>query len=1163
MYNYANLTNNDYYNVDEDEGEIEDALAINLDDVGLYEMGYGDLHYEYEGPSYEDENDNVNETFFGENAEQKKHKVDPRRGLSFEELQLKIFDVSCNGYSNSVFKWLEEVSSGEKPFGKKHECCNEIIHQIAEALDVVLNSIKNDWNSVVDGLKHKRVESRICIITLGVILQCFAEAGYFSSAVREWQKAFVLQIVSYFLHIAFRDITHYQGSFVYPPFLNSPLVTQPTGSGKTFAGLITCFCMMIRTRGGEIQLLAPPNGHAVWCAPTQLIVDDVEGKFKALVSTDAFAIILPGNVAMRNAVRRYISKGRGAMRPDIKNKMFAVMTFEYARTQLTNVILEDHGEPRGKRPPLLMSMRCCIIDEAHYLVKSEDRALVVDNILLSCRCFSIPILFLTATPDATPGGDFLKYSNALKIQQTALSAFPASFDVFDPEAARQHSINGKCVCLPRTLAEEYKKTYTGNKSLITTPNKLIAYRALMECGIINDGVSELKRSILFLQSVADTQYVTAYICGLYAAISCGAEFGAFAQCVENYASGYMNDYIDRENNIMLRDIYEGRFYLKNTTREKLRQCFLEGASDVIPNFEQLINMLGDLAKFPNANHCFTHFDCFIHYMCLSNNIVPYFSGVALDENAALGVKHMIMDFDDQPVTFALLITTSVILEGVNISGAEKIFISADGYSRITNTQYTQLQGRVGRNSDGYVETWMYALGGKWQKGEVYKAPCVKEEKAVRRLVESDDVIDRILFAKMLCEKLEEPTSDVVDCISKVYQNNSITNNYYRGEIVPRLASFYVPASVSDEQYCLDNDVGKSDLNTNDGELILMRLDKVHCFVSAFNSTYYNIFFRIYSNLTFSASSPHIMLNSISYIHKFLRQTLDYTLMHSDSIINRVPTALFVPLFAQYSFAFDFQNASLNVLDSKSELISDKLQKIGFPVEELTNNAKLRTAVCSVYEETHPGTMLSSKDINNIEYAVRCLAASMFVDPHFWFATFHLSFSEALSTIVSYLNTLRSVLAELDTDYIASTLTLHDTPYAICANRFIDTVDHMLEDIACYHLSPFIIKKQPRLLEDLVVVHRMQNQEDIPDLQARVGMKYISYASRATNTTLQNIKPEQLEEQYGFELTACKNYLEHTPGKVEYYNVSAGQLHVFDNDEEAVFDKAPAEEFLAD
>lgn len=76
-----------------------------------------------------------------------------------------------------------------------------------------------------------------------------------------------------------------------------------------------------------------------------------------------------------------------------------------------------------------------------------------------------------------------------------------------------------------------------------------------------------------------------------------------------------------------------------------------------------------------------------------------------------------------------------------------------------------------------------------------------------------------------------------------------------------------------------------------------------------------------------------------------------------------------------------------LLDAKSELISDKQLKIGFPIEELANNGKLRTAVYSVFEDTHSGTMLNSIGIRNIEYAFRCLAASMFVDPHFWFATF--------------------------------------------------------------------------------------------------------------------------------------------------------------------------------
>lgn len=1081
-FNINEVNNIEYYN-NEYEEDVEDVYTV-IDEIypELRQFGYGSIAIEKEA---ELEGDAANKYY------------------------RECLENALEGFNKTIFNWDEES------FSERFIECREELMNIKDALGCMLENIENNFEGIEYNLRKKRCDCRVCLLTLGIIYNCFVECKYCGDEMREWQKALMLEIVSYFLHIAYKDITHYESNLVYPPFLNSPLVTQPTGSGKTFAGLMTCMCMMIRTRGSSIQLFSPLNGHAIWCVPTTTLVEDISNAFSQLVRSHAFSLLAPRNVNVKNIERRYITTGYGAVKPEIKYKMFCIMTYEYARTQLTNVIIDDIGMKEAGRPSLLISMRCCIIDEAHYIVCGGERAMIADNIALACRCFSIPILMLTATPNP----EFLNFVDTIKCEQINKYNFPVELDRYDANAARQHEIVGKCVCVPREMVNDFYLT-SNNKSLINSPNKLIAYRALLEAKFHQD--DELtSKSILFIQNIQQVQYLAAYICGLNMAIYFNNSVKALMRKLVNYAIMYLRE------DVYIK--YENRFYLKKVNKGELLKCFKEGLSDIIEGFslenEILNSVYMNMDEKRVLSECINK-ENFIHFICVSLHIIPYFSNMCLDKESSKMVKDMILG---DKADYILLVTTSVILEGVNIAGAEKIFITADGFSQLTNTQYTQLEGRVGRKKRGYVETWMYATGGSQQKGSIFKQRYIMDNKegevnSVCRIIESDELIDRILFAKMLYDKIVDRGNKAFIKATEEVSINRVTNNYYRGIFKPILSSFFVLASISQEHYLLEQ--SPNIYNKDENEYFYRLLED---YFSKFDSIFYNIFFKIYSNVACNLSSPHIMLDTISFINNYIKYTNEFNygvnieeegeINNNKSSFIEIPTQLFIPLFAQYSFAFDFNNANLALMTPDK---LDVLRRKGFNVVEISNRERYIEDIQHIYEMSHHGSILTTNEIKNIELATKCFACSMFIDPILWFKVFHISFADALSYIVSYFYSLRSIIAELDFATQYSNMTpVSMTPCAVNAKKVIDIVDFMLKDISSHHIAPYLNNENTSYINQKVII-----QNAAPGQRAiYIDTPIIEYARRASNT------PRNKDYK-----TIAMNYIESAPLKVDNYVV---------------------------
>lgn len=364
--------------------------------------------------------------------------------------------------------------------------------------------------------------------------------------------------------------------------------------------------------------------------------------------------------------------------------------------------------------------------------------------------------------------------------------------------------------------------------------------------------------------------------------------------------------------------------------------------------------------------------------------MPYYSGIGAEEEADTRVRNMLFGSSSN---FRVLVTTSVVLEGVTISGADNLYITPYGYERITNTQYTQLAGRVGRQKDGYVETWLPMMRGTDGHSLPVKSnDIIKKERQtdVSRVVETDDVIDRVLFARTLTDYITKVPA-FARTLRKVTKN-TVDNNYYRGPIAPRVSSFYTPISLPEEIF-----IGEAT-----GELAT--IDRYEDYISRFASPRYALFFDLYSLITFDPSSPRITLDGITFLLQLGERGIDAI----PSGLQRLPSIVFIPIFTKYSYAMSPREARF---DKLSIDMQHRLRAMGFDVEKVSDNTAAVRELSKIVGRVLPGASLTVNDMHNVEQAVTAFAISLLIDPYVWFQVTRVRFIDAVSYILTYMDTL--------------------------------------------------------------------------------------------------------------------------------------------------------------
>lgn len=235
------------------------------------------------------------------------------------------------GYGSALWVWSDNM------------VCESMLNMLQQMKSYTFEVIGQLSNSeeMVD-VANRTKDKRLVVVTFGIILQVLAEAGLTGDRMRQWQRELVVYICFFFASIANGNITEFDSTAYYPMFLPSPLVMLPTGSGKSFAGIMACLCSMIRTDGRDVTLLHPRNGKALWCVPTRTLARDISGTLANIVAQQSFRQLAPSNVG-KKIVSAYVTIGCGAVSPSVREKMFCVMTYEYARTQLLNGVFQDPG----------------------------------------------------------------------------------------------------------------------------------------------------------------------------------------------------------------------------------------------------------------------------------------------------------------------------------------------------------------------------------------------------------------------------------------------------------------------------------------------------------------------------------------------------------------------------------------------------------------------------------------------------------------------------------------------------------------------------------------------------------------------------------------------------------------------------------------------------
>lgn len=950
----------------------------------------------------------------------------------------KAVAAAKEGFGNSIWSWGDSMVAPEVLDGM--QMVKGYTHDLIVAM--------GDMEEVADAVRRGK-DKRLVVVSLGVVLQVLAEAGYMSDGMRQWQRDLVVRVSFFFCGVSCGMVREFDDSVYYPQFMPAALVMKPTGSGKSFAGILASLCSMIRTDGSEVTLLHPRNGKAIWCVPTRTLANDISGTMGRIVSTEAFRLLAPTNIP-RNIANAYVTIGSGEMAPNTKERMFCVMTYEYARTQLLNVVLRDPGDANAKRQPLLVSLRCVIVDEAHYLAADDERAIVVDNVVAASTALHVPILFLTATPTK----QFIDFVS---------SYYPSPNMETQLATGRAFPIRHAAFTVPNEVTGNREVLVRGADvaKVVDRVDKFVGFRCLTETFFNPQAPGT--RAIFFIQNIRDVQLLAAYMAGLLYAIVSGGDWQGVRNMMDVSAAAYLQVIND----------YEGRFLLKKVQAKQLVSAFTQGLQDVCG-----AGAIGAAPSFFEASRKTN----FVTFLCLSNGIVPYFSGIGLDEKADARVRNMLIGTAS---SFRILVTTSVVLEGVNISGADNLYITPYGYQRITNTQYTQLSGRVGRQKEGYVETWVpMARGTDGVYLPVKSNDIIKKERSVdaSRVVETDDVIDRILFAGTLTDYMAKVPS-FARTLRKV-ERNTVDNNYYRGPIFPRVSSFYTPVSLPPEMF-----VGEATGRP-------AGLDDYVDYFSRFDSPRYSLFFDLYSLITFDPSSPRITLDGIS----FLLQLGEAEVCAVPSELLVLPTVVFIPIFTKYSYAFSPRDAHFDKLTFDWV---QRLREMGFDAEKVSGSTATVRELSKVVGRVRPGAALTMNDMQNVELAVAAFAISLLLDPSVWKEVTNVRFIDALSYILTYMDTLINLVG-LDSERVPvspSTRAMLIRVWGL-TRAVVSKVSNYIQAVSRRLAVVPVSKVSEDPLSAGVVVN-------LPDVgQVTLPISYLDYVMKAMNTD------EDILEQLG-------------------------------------------------
>lgn len=897
------------------------------------------------------------------------------------------FDAARNAFTNTIFAWrnspaiFENLQKADTRHQLSEECGRAAkLHKIAEVCESLLGA----EDEVVEKFAHNHKCLKLVALSVGVLLDALHEAGMLGAQMREWQLEMLIDAVHCFMLIANNELTEYPqhtardeqcernsaNCLTWPWFVELPVFLKPTGSGKSFAGMIAAFFSAVRTDGSTFKLLSPRSASIIWCVPTRALVDDIYLKLEKVVATSSFKILTPRNLS--NIPKSYITRGLGATSPDIKNKMLAVMTYEYARSCLQNAPVNDFGDAESLRLPLVLTCRAVIIDEAHYICKTDDRAKTLDNIINACGALKIPLVLLTATPpDAFT--DFVV--EAFNISKSLLVA---------DDVKRSHIIRQATIAVPDDNMCKDRATlsgvcYNGHKELITRIDKLIAYKCYTQtfCNASND------RSMYFIQSVKSCQLIACYMVGMHLAHLSNAKPNNVAKLMNELSAEYMQ---------VLKNFEDG-YALLDVKRDEMLSAMLQGLADVSSQ------QCAFSAHISKLNAAIGDNEMFATFLCFKYKIMPFFANFAKTKDAMAVISAALFKKGD----YRIVVTTSATLEGVTIRDVDNLYITPFGFQLITQTQYVQLCGRVGRNKAGYVETYYQREIDK-ERGVAIpkKMKCVQQQQVEElknsRVVETDELIDRILFNINLLELLKT-SAYFVKCVDRI-NDAKISNVYFRGKVAPRLTSYYMAVSTPAEVY--EAEVGCHE----------MPYEIYNNYLSSFTSQRYTTFFELYNDITFEAVSPQLTLSAITFIIQLSRiaEEMHVRLTSAEGSIH---TLFYIPLLAKYTYAF---NPAKSDTKSVTGQLIDRASSLGLTMCNAGDTCfELASAVV---ERMMPDVRYDKNLATKIDMGVLAFVVSLIVNPHIWLAASDgAKFIDALSVVSAYTNVLLSINRSKDAPFV--------------------------------------------------------------------------------------------------------------------------------------------------
>lgn len=528
------------------------------------------------------------------------------------------------------------------------------------------------------------------------------------------------------------------------------LFNLPTGSGKTFAGLMLSLISLHDDFSGHCQLQSRMSSKVFWGTYSKTLVDQCLMDFMNVFSSVAFGYIYPHKTAIRTS--ELVTIGAGTTRPHPAKAYIILGTYEHIDIFYRESILKPAAGDfsSSKDPiPVVVNTTLVVVDEIHSIDDAESsRGVRIDDFLIVARNFGIPIVTLTGTASA-------------ELKQRLRSAFDIMEIDVKGNKARPHPteiyfmrVKGK----DKPFDPETCELSTSTLMLL----KLAYFRSYMPWTQADDG--NKSRSIVYMNYTDYVEKAYGYFVGLVYSIT--PRFDDNLQRIlkeetkiQSQSITFLNPDLALEGYNEARRNFSANPKLNITSAHHILIAGL------------LAGIVLDHSKLYLASDVMTR----------NSYQKSYKNSIAQD------IRKNILEITNlREAPVRIVFCTSIIMTGVNIYQCRDMYIDNSSVGYLNNESFYQLIGRVGR----YMSSRVYLFT------ETKEGQHLMRHKDERSYVMLNSELFQRIFRILLFQKRKEEKSNLFSKLDDMMAERKVPG--YTGNIRGYYETIISSAKVSQD-----------------------------------------------------------------------------------------------------------------------------------------------------------------------------------------------------------------------------------------------------------------------------------------------------------------------------------------------------------------------------